>query len=319
MKNFTNKEFFEGRLHSFDLEKKKVQNVNSPNFGKEFWSGTINIATDEEGLNIVPVHYTFVTPTFAKSGKTDSRYAALEKIKNENKTWLEVGKDNAEMIRLTPSGDLNDFYIVEGDKGRFVSAQRNEGGFITFINSLAPEGLGRNKFTFDVVFNKITIVSPEEEFDPPVHAKLHGGIFNFNGALLPFDMVAYNPRAIQYFEEMIGDECFYTQVWGSVRNTTIKQEKTTENAFGEPTVEYVERTRREWVIEGARTQPYEFTEEDAVQLNEKTAARNLNLERIKTDAIKYAAEKKNAPAAPANPTTMAGPLSGIPNGAFNDF
>ena len=111
MKNFTNKEFFEGRLYSFDLEKKKVQNVNSPNFGKEFWSGTLNIATDEEGLNIVPVHYTFVTSTFAKSGKTDSRYTALEKIKNENKTWLEVGKDNAEMIRLTPSGDLNDFYI----------------------------------------------------------------------------------------------------------------------------------------------------------------------------------------------------------------
>ena len=126
MKNKLNREVLEGRLYDFDLEKKEVKNQNSKYFGQEFWAGTLHIATDEAGLNVIPVHYTFVLPTFG-SGKVDNRFSAFEKIVAEEKTWLKVGKDEAEKIRLTPSGDLNDFYLVNDE--RMVSAQRNEGGY----------------------------------------------------------------------------------------------------------------------------------------------------------------------------------------------
>lgn len=318
MKNTINKEILEGRLYDFDLSKKTVKNQASNYYGQEFWSGTIQIATDEAGLNVIPVHYTFILPTFG-NGKTDSRFSAFEKITSEEKTWLKVGKENAEMIRLTPSGDLNDFYIVNDD--RAVSAQRNEGGFITFIKELAPEGTSRNKFTYDMIINKVTVVEPKEDTDDVLHARIHGVIFNFRGAILPWDLIAYNPKAIEYFEGLgvSSAEPIYTQVWGSIKNTTIKVEKEVENAWGEPMIEYSERTRREWVIEGSKPQLYDLTDEDKVELQKKVADRNVHLEEVKSAAIAYANSQKNAIQSTLTPNTMAGPLSNIPTGDFDGF
>ena len=320
MKNKMNREILEGRLYDFDLAKKTVKNQASNYYGQEFWSGTIHIATDEAGLNVIPVHYTFVLPTFG-NGKTDSRFSAFEKITTENKAWVRegVGKENAEKIRLTPSGDLNDFYMVNDD--RAVSAQRNEGGFITFIKELAPEGTSRNKFTYDMIINKVTVVEPKEGTDDVLHARIHGVIFNFREAILPWDLIAYNPKAIEYFEGLGVSSAnpIYTQVWGSIKNTTIRVEKEVENAWGEPMVEYSERTRREWVSEGSKPQLYDFTDEDRADLQKKVADRNIHLEEVKSAAIAYANSQKNAIQSPPTPNTMAGPLSNIPMGDFNDF
>lgn len=320
MKNKMNREILEGRLYDFDLTKKTVKNQASNYYGQEFWSGTIHIATDEAGLNVIPVHYTFVLPTFG-NGKVDSRFSAFEKITTENKAWIRegVGKENAEKIRLTPSGDLNDFYMVNDD--RAVSAQRNEGGFITFIKELAPEGTPRNKFTYDMIINKVTVVEPKEGTDDVLHARIHGVIFNFREAILPWDLIAYNPKAIEYFEGLGVSSAnpIYTQVWGSIKNTTIKVEKEVENAWGEPMIEYSERTRREWVIEGSKPQLYDFTEEDIADLQKKIADRNIHLEEVKSAAIAYANSQKNAVQSPPTPNTMAGPLSNIPAGDFDDF
>ena len=315
-----NREILEGRLYDFDLTKKTVKNQASNYYGQEFWSGTIHIATDEAGLNVIPVHYTFVLPTFG-NGKVDSRFSAFEKITTENKAWVRegVGKENAEKIRLTPSGDLNDFYMVNDD--RAVSAQRNEGGFITFIKELAPEGTSRNKFTYDMIINKVTVVEPKEGTDDVLHARIHGVIFNFREAILPWDLIAYNPKAIEYFEGLGVSSAnpIYTQVWGSIKNTTIRVEKEVENAWGEPMVEYSERTRREWVIEGSKPQLYDFTDEDRADLQKKVADRNIHLEEVKSAAIAYANSQKNAVQSPPTPNTMAGPLSNIPTGDFDDF
>ena len=320
MKNKMNREILEGRLYDFDLKKKTVKNENSKYYGQEFWSGTLHIATDEAGLNVIPVHYTFVLPTFG-NGKVDSRFSAFEKITAENKAWIKegVGKENAEKIRLTPSGDLNDFYMVNEE--RMVSAQRNEGGFITFIKELSPEGTSRNKFTYDMIINEVTVIEPKEGTDDVLHAKIHGAIFNFKEAILPWDLIAYNPKAIDYFEELgvSKAEPIYTQVWGSIKNTTIKVEKEVENAWGEPMIEYSETTRREWVIEGSKPQLYDLTDEDRVELQKKTADRNVHLEEVKSAAIAYANSQKNAIQSTPTPNTMAGPLSNIPMGDFNDF
>ena len=320
MKNKMNREILEGRLYDFDLTKKTVKNQSSNYYGQEFWSGTIHIATDEAGLNVIPVHYTFVLPTFG-NGKVDSRFSAFEKITTENKAWIRegVGKENAEKIRLTPSGDLNDFYMVNDD--RAVSAQRNEGGFITFIKELAPEGTPRNKFTYDMIINKVTVIEPKEGTDDVLHARIHGVIFNFREAILPWDLIAYNPKAIEYFEGLGVSSAnpIYTQVWGSIKNTTIKVEKEVENAWGEPMIEYSERTRREWVIEGSKPQLYDLTEEDRVELQKKVADRNVHLEEVKSAAIAYANNQKNAIQSTPNPNTIAGPLSNIPTGDFDGF
>ena len=316
MKKTENRQILEGRLYDFDLVKKTVQNQASKHYGEEFWSGTIHIATDEAGLNVIPVHYTFVTPTFG-NGKADSRFAAFERITSEKKAWIEegVGKEHAEKIRITPAGDLNDFYLVNED--RAVSAQRNEGGFITFVKDLAPEGPSRNKFTFDMVINEVKVIEPEEDSGDVLRARLHGVIFNFKGDILPWDVIAYNPKAIEYFEglNISKSEPVYTQVWGSIQSTTIEVRKEVENAWGEPAVEYSKKTRREWVIEGSRPQLYDLTEEEAKELQDKIADRNVRLEEIKTNAIEYSKNQKGAKT--QTPVTMAGPLSTVSDGGFD--
>ena len=63
MKKMINTERIEGRVYQHNLTIKTVQNQTSANFGKEFISGNLEVAVDEAGLNIIPVHYTYVTET----------------------------------------------------------------------------------------------------------------------------------------------------------------------------------------------------------------------------------------------------------------
>ena len=107
--NMVNQENIEGRIYDYDLAVKTVQNQQSENYGKEFIAGTVDVATDEAGLNVLTVHYTYITEV-TKNGKTDSRFAALKKIMEEDRTWLKVGKDNAMKVKITPQAALNDFY-----------------------------------------------------------------------------------------------------------------------------------------------------------------------------------------------------------------
>ena len=108
MRKNINAQKIEGRLYDHKLEMKKVTNKNSAFYGLDFISGEIFIATDEEGLNVIPVHYTFVMPTFA-SGAKDSRFAAFEKITTEEKTWLKVGKENAENAASALEGSAGEY------------------------------------------------------------------------------------------------------------------------------------------------------------------------------------------------------------------
>lgn len=317
-KDALNTETLEGRLYSFDIAKKTVQNKESKNFGQPFWSGTLNIATDEEGLNIVPVHYTYVTETFS-SGNKDSRFAAFEKINSEGKTWEKDGKDAATKLRLTPSAALNDFFPQGQDKP--VSAPRNEGGFITFINGeLKPEE-ARNKFVFDMVILKVAHIVPEDE--SPDYASIKGVIFDYNKAVLPFEVVAKEANAIEYFLNLGVSQAspVFTQVWGTICSTTKNISREVENAFGPPSVEITTRTVREWVVTGARVQPYGFGDEKmsitGEELKSKFADRTLRLEEIKARSEAYYNSRKNAMVTTTTPSTP--PTSPIPAGNFNGF
>ena len=79
MKKMINTERIEGRVYQHNLTIKTVQNQTSANFGKEFISGQLEVAVDEEGLNIIPVHYTYVTET-TSAGNKNATYANLKKI-----------------------------------------------------------------------------------------------------------------------------------------------------------------------------------------------------------------------------------------------
>ena len=65
-KNMINSVHIEGVLYSHTLEA-RVSGENSKNPGTKYIAGDLDIATDENGLNVVTVHYSYVTPTYAQS------------------------------------------------------------------------------------------------------------------------------------------------------------------------------------------------------------------------------------------------------------
>ena len=56
MRKNTNWTKIEGRIYQHNLEIKQVKNQESANFGKDFISGTIEVAVDDNLTNIIHIH-----------------------------------------------------------------------------------------------------------------------------------------------------------------------------------------------------------------------------------------------------------------------
>lgn len=311
MKKTINSERIEGRLYQHNLVKKTVQNKNSANFGTEFISGTIEIATDEEGLNVVPIHFTYVVET-TKNGKTNVTFGVLDNIINNSRAWVTDGKDAALKLRVNTALALNDFYTADGT---LVSAKRNEGGFVNTIKDLAPEN-ERSTFSMDMVITSTNMVEADEENNiPEDYLKIRGAVFNFRNDLLPVEFTCHNPKAIEYFEKLdvSGANPVFTEVRGNIVNNTIKQSITEESAFGTASVRTVSRTIREWVINWARPAEYDFGAEDVLTADELKKAmqdREVYLADVKKRTEEYRANQTANSEASVTDTS-------IPEGGFD--
>lgn len=311
MKKMINSERVEGRVYQHSLVKKTVQNQASKNFGTEFISGNIEVATDEAGLVVIPVHYTYVVET-TNSGNKNVTYANLEKIMN-GKTWVTDGKDEALKVRLDTSLALNDFYAQDD---RLVSTKVNEGGFVTIVSELGPEA-ERNTFSTDMLITGVTRVEadPDKNIDKD-YVIVKGAVFNFRNALLPVDFIVKNEEGMGYFEDLNAsqNEPVFTKVWGRINCGSVSREVTEESAFGEESVRTYERKIREWVITGTSKVPYDFGDENFLTVAEVTKAmqdRELMLADTKKRSDEYKAQRaagttNAAPAsAPASTTVTA--------------
>ena len=309
MRTNTNKLVIEGYVYQHNLNIKKVERADSPNLGKEFISGTLDVATDENCMNTLSVHFTYVTET-TKNGSKNFTYAALKKIIDEGKTVLTDGKENAMKVKCTPAIALNDFYPQGQDE--LVSTPRNEGGFVTIINKFDLDEKDRNKFTVDMLINKVTHVEadPEKGIEQDF-TRVSGAIFNFRNDLLPFTVVARDAGAMNYFEglNVTGAEPVYTQLWGKIASTTVKKASVTESAFGEDSVETSTRTVKEYIVTGAKKVPYDYgTDETITDEDVKKAIqdRNVMLAEVKKRSEEYYNNKNNAIASEGNTTVPAG-------------
>ncbi len=316
MRTNKNTEQIAGRIYSHSLAIRTVENKNSDNYGKEFINGTLDVATDDAGLNVLQVHYSYVTPT-TKAGKGNPSYNALKQIIESGKTIMNDGLDQATCVRLTPSIALNDFYPQGGDE--LVSTPRHEGGFVTILRSPAelPADADRNKFECDVLITNTIFVekNPERGIEED-YLQLKGCIFNFRNDILPMTFIVRHPAAIKYFENAGIDPVnpMYTGIRGYIENRTVKIETTVESAFGEDAVDTVERHVRNWVINHANKMPYDFGAPDILTPEDITKGlenRNVMLAEVKARSVEYYKNTGNAAAAPS-----AAPTPGIPSGGF---
>ena len=293
MKKMINSEHIEGRIYQHNLVIKTVQNQTSANYGKEFISGNLEVAVDEAGLNVIPVHFTYVTETTA-SGNKNQTYTNLKKIIDDNKTIITCGKDEAQKVRIDTAIALNDFYTQDGN---LVSVKTNEGGFVTLVNELNSKEDERNTFSADMVITNVKRIEadPEKNIDED-YVSVRGAIFNFRNSLLPVDFVVRHKDGMKYFEdlEISNAEPIFTKVWGKIECRTIINEVKEDSAFGESSVRTYERKAKEWTITGTAKVPYDFGDDKILTAEELTKAmqdRQTLLAETKARSDEYRAQK----------------------------
>ena len=308
MKKMINTERIEGRVYQHNLTIKTVQNQTSANFGKEFISGQLEVAVDEEGLNIIPVHYTYVTET-TSAGNKNATYANLKKIIDEGKTWIANGKDEAQKVRIDTAIALNDFYTGENND-ELVSVKTNEGGFVTLVNELGAER-ERNTFSAYMVITGVKEVEANEERNEDAYVTVKGAIFNFRNSLLPVEFTVRHKDGMKYFLdlEVSNSAPIFTKVWGKIECMNIPVEIKEDSAFGEESVRTYTRKTKAWNITGTAKVPYDFGDEKILTSEELTKAmqdRQTLLAEIKTRSDEYRAQKAASTPAPATTAAPGG-------------
>ena len=302
-KKMINLAHLEGLLYEHDLEE-KVSGENSKNPGTKFITGTVSIATDDECLNVVQVHYTYVTEKTAK-GDTNRSYTTLKNIIDEKiGSVMKVGKENAAKLRVDSAIGLNDFYSDRNGTEELVSVKRNEGGFIHVSDYLSGD---RNRFECDMVITNVRIVEGDEEKGTSDKAIVKGAIFDFRNALLPIELSAIDPGAIDYFTglEASTSNPVFTKVWGNQISTTVVRKITEESAFGAPSVREVRSSNKDFIITGANPTTYEWGLEETMTNEDLTKAiseREVYLATIKKRRDEYKQSQNKAAANVAAPT-----------------
>lgn len=298
--SFVNKSHIEGLLYQHNLTV-KTSGPNSKNPGTVFISGTVDIATDNKCINIVPVHFTYVT-AITYSGKPNATFSTLQNIAEDViPTVMKNGAENAAKIRIDSAIGLNEFYSDRNGKEELVSVKRNEGGFVHLGGELDPNEAMRNTFECDMLITGCTRQDADEERQIPEKVIVKGAIFDFRGGLLPTEFSATAPAAMNYFEGLgaSGREPVFTKVWGQQISETVVKTITVESAFGEDSVRTVPSTRKDFVITGASREPYVWDDEStltAQELTQKMTDRETYLATMKQRQDEYKASK-NAPAA----------------------
>lgn len=299
MKKMINTTHIEGLVYDHKLEK-KVSGDTSKNPGTEFINGILNVATDDKGMNVVPVHFSYVTATTSKGG-TNNTYNALARIIDENPSVVKVGRDNAMKVRIDSAVGLNEFFADLKDE-KPVCAKRNEGGFVHIVNEIDEDEKKRSYFETDMLITGVRDVEADPERNLPAKVVVMGYAFDFRNALLPVEYSVTNENGMKYFQRL---DCSpanptFTKVWGRQISQTIKTEITEESAFGEASVRIRETTNRDFVITGTSKVPYMWDDDSTITAMEMKKAlqdREIYLAGVKKRQEDYQNSKTNGAAA----------------------
>ena len=302
-KTMINETHIEGLLYEHKLEM-KVSGENSKNPGTEFIAGTIHIATDDACLNVVPVHFTYVTAT-TKNGGPNNTFNALKRIIDGAPCVTKDGKDNAMMLRCDSAIGLNEFYSDRNGQSELVSAKRNEGGFVHIVtDKLDDDEKKRSTFTADMLITGTRDVEANPDRGTVAKLILKGYIFDFRKALLPIEFSVTNENGMKYFSKL---ECserhpVFTKVWGRQVSQTTYREIVEESAFGDASVKMVPNSNKDFIITGTAKEQYVWDDEDGITAAELTEAlqnREVYLATVKKRQEDYQNSKK-APAVQAS-------------------
>lgn len=302
---FINNVVLEGRVYEAALEKKTSAK------GVDYIKGKVKVATDDACLNVVEVVITYVAEK-KNDGGANPNWAILSRLMTQDaKTVLNVGAENAQMLKVSTNVGVNDWYKSENDDYVLVSGKQVAGGFLTEKTQLPDESL-RNKFDVDMVITNTFLVEGDEEQGTVDKLKVKGYVFDFRKSILPVDFSVVNPNGIKFIENLDATQNtpVFTKVWGKIVNETVTKKVVEDNAFGEDLVTEVTNYKRDWVITGIRPEAYEMDDESTItfaELSEALNKREIMLAEKKQETIEWAKKKAQGNGAPAtNPMPAVG-------------
>jgi len=305
--NWVNNTHVEGYIFSHSLQA-RITGDQSKNPGTPFIQGIINVATDNDGMNVVPVSFTYVTERYSRSGKENATYKVLQQILSGTQNTFEEVGTSALKVRIDGDVEINDFL---GRDGNMVAAKRVRGSFCHLANDVNFEA----SFETDMLIAETVMQEVEDGED---YMNVRGYAFNFRGDLLPVTYSINNPDGIKYFEncDISNNNPLLTRVWGNIISTTIETKNEVESAFGGPQVNITTRTLRSWQIAGCAAEPYEFDDDSTItrdELKVKLAERDERVAAEKKRTEDYQASRNasaSAFAAPASNLTATASVSG---------
>lgn len=297
-RNFTNSCHIEGYVYEHKLED-KTSGPNSKNPGTPFINGTLSIATDDAMLNVVQVHFTYVTPVTSK-GSPNATYNTLKAIIDGRiGNVMEHGKEMAGRVRIDSAIGLNEWYDSRSEDHPLISVKRNEGGFVHQMSAgeaLNEDENARASFNVDMLITKVSRLEANDEKETPERMTLKGYIFDFRKSLLPIELTVLNPKAMDYFEnqEISEKNPFFTRVQGTQISKTVTKTTTEESAFGDAVVKQTKSSYRDFVVTWATPDPYAWDDEStilATEFQELQSQRQLYLADVKKRQDEYQASK----------------------------
>ncbi len=245
--------------------------------GTNYISGAVNIAVDEDALNVIPVSF-YATETY-KNGKPNDTYNVLKQIADGSvQTYQQAGK-NAARVRVDGSISTNDFV---GRNGDVVSPKQVRGSFIHFdsVSNFCAN------FDADTVFTSCAerTVEGEEPFQ-----SLRGFVLSYKNAMVPVEFSVRSKEGMKFFDsqDISASNPLVILVKGKIVTNTVEHKTCEEGAFGESVVNTTSRSFQSWDVTFAAREPYEFGDEGAISkddIKRLVAEREVALERVKDRA-----------------------------------
>lgn len=245
---FENKVSIRGWVWDYKLDERKTSSTaNTPDM--DFISGWTDVATDEDGLNIVRVSWGFLgTRRTYKKGKNNDTYDCLAQLMNGS-SWKSDGRENAPRVRIDGSIETNDWVTRDGE---LVSPKQVTGQFCHMLTA-TEQTTPCAKFSADMLAQNAVM---RESQSGDEYMELKGFVFGWGDNIFPVTFSVPGEAGQKFFEdcEVTPSEPYFGKVWGEIHSSVQHIEREVDDSqvgFGAVDVTESTRTLRTWDVEGA--------------------------------------------------------------------
>lgn len=263
----------ENTVHIEGILKEKRFEATEIN-GKPVIRGEVDIEVRENEVHTINF---FSYKYKMDSNEENEIYKGLVTVMNEYKAINEVGKEEADRVRITQGRiELNEYY---GQDGTLRSFPRISSSFINRVNDLSTYN-PKAEFKVEVV-----VKDAREEFDkeenPTGRVILDTYIPLYGGKVIPFTFVVVEDGADYVLSNYEAGQT--VRIWGDVINYKEIIEHTIEAAFGKADKKVTSKTIKEFLVTGG-SEPYDEDDEKAFDpklIKKALTEREIYLEELK--------------------------------------